>query len=57
MKQINARVSEELHRAARIKALKTGKSLTQVINELLQDWVEENDEQKNENSHNHRRHP
>lgn len=46
MKQINARISEELHRAIKMKAAHEGKTMTEVIVALLKRWLEEeNDHQ------------
>jgi predicted HicB family RNase H-like nuclease len=37
--QLNLRIPEELHREVKAKAAQSGKSLTQVIVELLTFWV------------------
>lgn len=45
MKQINVRVSDEMHRAIKTKAAKEGKTMTEVIVTGLQEWLEkENDD-------------
>jgi len=46
MKQINARVSDELHRAIKMKAAQEGKTMTEVIVTLLQKWLEEDEQAK-----------
>ena len=43
MKQINARISDEMHRAIKSRAAKEGKTMTEVIVTLLQEWLEEDD--------------
>ena len=48
MKQINARIPDELHRAIKMKAAKEGKTMTEVFVTLLQEWIEE-DETDTEN--------
>ena len=48
MKQINARISEEMHRAIKMKAAKEGKTMTEVFVVLLQQWLEEGDDQDEE---------
>jgi len=40
MKQINARIPEEMHRAIKMKAAKEGKTMTDVIMALLEQWIE-----------------
>lgn len=40
MVQLNVKVSEELRRAARVKALQEGRDLAEVVRELLREWVE-----------------
>jgi predicted HicB family RNase H-like nuclease len=44
MKQINARVSDKLHRAVKMKAAQEGKTMTEVIVTLLKKWLEEEDD-------------
>lgn len=39
MKQINARISEELHRTIKMKAAREGKTMTEVIVTLLEQWI------------------
>jgi predicted HicB family RNase H-like nuclease len=41
MKQINARVTKELHRAVKSKAAREGKTMTEVIVTLLERWLKE----------------
>lgn len=41
MVQLNVTVSGTLRRAARVKALQEGRELASVVRELLQRWVEE----------------
>jgi len=50
MKQINARISDELHRAIKMKAAKEGKTMTEVIVALLQEWLKKG-EQGDQGSH------
>ena len=38
---MNVRVPDELHQRARIISIKTGRSLSEVVEELLQEWVQE----------------
>ena len=46
MKQINARIPEEMHRAIKMKAAKEGKTMTEVFVTLLERWLEENDDRR-----------
>ena len=48
MKQINARISEEMHRAIKMKAAKEGKTMTEVFVALLQQWLEGNGDDQDE---------
>lgn len=40
-KRITVKVSEELHRRVKIKAAMVGKSVSDVLREYLDSWVEE----------------
>ena len=48
MVQLNARVPQDLKRAARLAALAKGKSLSAVIREALEDFVAQSDEEVKE---------
>ena len=39
-KQIVTRVPDDLHRKVKIKSAKTGKTITEVVKEKLEQWVE-----------------
>ena len=39
-KQVVTRISEDLHRKVKIKSAKTGKTITEVVKEQLEQWVE-----------------
>jgi predicted DNA-binding protein len=39
VKQVSTRISSDLHRKVRIKAIKTGKTVSEVIREKLEEWV------------------
>ena len=40
-KQVVTRISDDLHRKVRIKSAKTGKTITEVIKESLEEWVQD----------------
>jgi predicted DNA binding CopG/RHH family protein len=40
-KRITVKVSEELHRRVKIKAAMVGKSVSDILREYLESWVEE----------------
>ena len=40
-KQVVTRISEDLHRKVKIKSAETGKTITEVIKEKLEEWVED----------------
>lgn len=44
-KQIVARISDELHLKVKLKAVREGKSITQIISELLEEWVSDEEDQ------------
>ena len=44
MKRITVRASEEFHRRIKIKVTQEGKTISDVVRELLQKWLEENDD-------------
>jgi predicted HicB family RNase H-like nuclease len=44
MKQINVRVSDEMHRAIKTKAAQESKTMTKVILALLKRWLEEDEQ-------------
>jgi predicted HicB family RNase H-like nuclease len=48
VKQVSTRISSELHRKVRIKAIETGKSVSEVIREKLTEWVEDPPEETEE---------
>ena len=39
-KQVVTRVPDDLHRKVKIKSAKTGKTITEVVREKLEEWVE-----------------
>ena len=39
-KQIVTRVPDDLHRKVKIKSAETGKTITEVVREKLEEWVE-----------------
>mgnify|MGYP000262283912 CR=1 FL=1 len=43
-KTIIVRVNPDLHRAARIKSIRTDKSLNEIITEKLAEWVNESED-------------
>ena len=40
-KPIVARVNDSLHRAVKMRAAEEGKTMTEIVKELLEKWVEE----------------
>lgn len=44
VKQISTRIPADLHQKVRIKAIKVNKSVSQVIKEMLEKWVEDDDD-------------
>jgi len=48
-RRITIRVPDDLHRKARIKAAVTGRSVSDVLRDALQKWVEEDDQQQETN--------
>ncbi len=38
-KQVVTRISDDLHRKVKIKSAETGKTITEVIKEKLEEWV------------------
>ncbi len=42
--QINVRIPEELHREVKIEAARKGKSLSEIITDLLTNWLKENEQ-------------
>jgi len=47
-KQIVTRVPSDLHRKVKIKSAKTGKTITEVVKEKLEEWVEDDLPQEGE---------
>lgn len=47
-KQVVARVDEKLHRAIKAKAAREGKTMNEVMRELLKRWIEEKDDERTE---------
>ncbi len=45
-KQLLFRTDDETHRRARIKAINEGRSLAEILRELLQKWLDEDEPQK-----------
>lgn len=41
--QVSAQIPKDVHRKARIKSVKTGKPLAEVIREALEDWAKSGD--------------
>jgi hypothetical protein len=39
-KQVVTRIPDDLHRKVKIKSAKTGKTITEVVKEKLEEWVE-----------------
>ena len=39
-KQVVTRIPDDLHRRVKIKSAKTGKTITEVVKEKLEEWVE-----------------
>lgn len=44
MKRITVETSEEFHHKVKVKATQEGKTISDVIRELLRKWLQENDE-------------
>jgi predicted DNA-binding protein len=40
-KQVVTRIPDDLHRKVKIKSAKTGKTITEIIKEGLEEWVED----------------
>jgi predicted DNA-binding protein len=40
-KQVVTRIPEDLHRKVKIKSAETGKTITEVVKEKLEEWVED----------------
>jgi len=40
-RQVSIRIPEELYRQVRVKAAQTGRSVTEVLKEMLEKWVKE----------------
>ena len=40
-KQVVTRIPDDLHRKVKIKSAKTGKTITEVVKEKLEEWVED----------------
>jgi predicted DNA-binding protein len=40
-KQVVTRVPDDLHRKVKIKSAKTGKTITEVVKERLEEWVKD----------------
>ena len=40
-KQVVTRISDDLHRKVKIKSAETGKTITEVIKESLEEWVQD----------------
>ena len=40
-KQVVTRIPDDLHRKVKIKSAETGKTITEVIKEKLEEWVED----------------
>ena len=47
-KRITVKVSENLHRKVKVKAAMMGKSISDVLREYLEEWVEETPSEPNE---------
>lgn len=47
-KKVVAQVPVELHRAAKVKAAKTGKPVSEVIREALEKWIKDHPEGKDD---------
>ena len=47
-KPIVAKVDDKLHRTVKMKAVKENKTITQVVRELLEKWVEGDDNTEND---------
>lgn len=47
-KKIVAQVNEQLHRAVKMKAAREGKTITQVIIDLLREWLRESEQEEDE---------
>lgn len=45
-KKVVAQVPEKLHKAAKIKAAKTGRPISEVLREALEEWIKDNPEKK-----------
>lgn len=45
-KQVSTRIPKDLHQKARVKSVKTGKSLAEVIREALEEWAQADDPPK-----------
>ena len=43
-KQLNVRIPDKLHRAAKVQAAKTGQPLADVVAKLLREWVAEQEQ-------------
>jgi len=40
-KQVVTRIPDDLHRKVKIKSAETGKTITEVVKEKLEEWVED----------------
>ena len=47
-KRITINVPEELHRQARIEAARSGRSLSDIIREMVSAWLQEQDRKRGE---------
>jgi len=47
IKQVSTRISLELYRRVKIKAARTGKTMTEIIRKRLEEWVESENEHTN----------
>jgi len=45
-KQVSTHIPKDLHQQVRVKSVKTGKSLAEVIREALKEWVSKDDPPK-----------
>lgn len=50
IKQVSTRIPSELHRKVRIKAIETGKTISEIIKEKLEEWVEDPPQEENKDT-------
>jgi predicted HicB family RNase H-like nuclease len=46
MKQVVAKVPEELHRAVKAEAARRGLTISEVVKQLLEGWLEQEDDER-----------